>query len=369
MTLTNYWWLLIWLFTGGALLAYAFPKKAEIVCGRTEERWNIAPAILLVVPYIIWAGFRSDSYGDTMAYRQTFFQAPGSFMELPGYLAGVSKDKGFAALTVILKSIIGNSDTAYFLIFAIVQLVILALVFRKYSCNYWMSFFLFVAGSEYISWCHNGMRQFTAVMLIFAATRLLEKKRYIALTCIVLLAATLHASAILMLPVIFIVNGKAWNKRTLLCIIASVVILFFVDQFTDTLDFLVSNTQYSNMVTDWKEWEDDGTNPIRVLVYSIPMILAFIGRRQIREEDNPFINILVNFSILTCSISLISMVTSGIFLGRLIIYPGIYSTCLLLPWEVKKLFTAESSKVVSIFIILGYMAYFFYQMHFSWALI
>ena len=26
MTLTNYWWLLIWLFTGGLALAALFPK-------------------------------------------------------------------------------------------------------------------------------------------------------------------------------------------------------------------------------------------------------------------------------------------------------------------------------------------------------
>ncbi|MFQ7768835.1 MAG: hypothetical protein ACLRIL_11535 [Fusicatenibacter saccharivorans] len=54
---------------------------------------------------------------------------------------------------------------------------------------------------------------------------------------------------------------------------------------------MLSNTQYSNVVADWKEWEDNGTNPIRVFVYSIPMILSIVGRRQIKEADNPVINI------------------------------------------------------------------------------
>lgn len=369
MTLTNYWWLLIWLFTGGVVLAIVFPKRREIVMGKVEKRWSPLAAVLLVVPYIVWAGFRSDTYGDTYAYRQTFFHAPSSVSDLASYLSGVTKDKGFATLTVLLKGIIGNSDIIYFLILAMFQMVILALVFRKYSCNYWMSIFLFVASNEYISWFHNGLRQFMAVALIFAATGLMLKKKYVPLICIILIAATMHGSAILMIPVLFIVQGKAWNKRTVLCIIASVAILFCVDQFTDVLDFLVSNTQYSNMVTDWKEWQDDGTNPIRVLVYSIPMILSIVGRKQIKNEHDPLIDILVNFSILCFAISLISMGTSGLFLGRLIIYPAVYSTCLLLPWEVKNLFTENSSRLVNLLMILGYVAYFFYQMHFSWSLL
>ena len=50
MTLTNYWWLLVWLFMGGAFLAWFFPKRKELVYGKVEERWEILPAIILVVP-------------------------------------------------------------------------------------------------------------------------------------------------------------------------------------------------------------------------------------------------------------------------------------------------------------------------------
>lgn len=98
--------------------------------------------------------------------------------------------------------------------------------------------------------------------------------------------ATFHASALLMVPIIFIVQGKAWNKKSVLCILGCILILIFVNRFTDGMNDALSNTQYSNMVTDWKEWEDNGTNPIRVFVYSIPMIFSVVGRRQIKEADN-----------------------------------------------------------------------------------
>ena len=66
MTLTNYWWLLIWLFIGGGALAVFMPKRQEIVLGKTEERWGMLSAFVLILPYIIWAGFRSNSFGDSL---------------------------------------------------------------------------------------------------------------------------------------------------------------------------------------------------------------------------------------------------------------------------------------------------------------
>lgn len=369
MTLTNYWWLLIWLFTGGIFAAVFFPRREEIVLGKKEIRWEVFPAVLLTCPYVLWCGFRNNGFGDTSAYRSAFFAAPNNFHELPEYLSTITKDKGFSVLTVILKCIIGNSDKLFFLIIALIQIMCIGYICRKYSCNYWMSLFLFVASTDYLAWMHNGMRQFLAITIIFAATDLLLKKKYVSMIIVILLASTIHASVLFMLPVIFIVQGKAWNKKSILCILACIAVLFFVDQFTDVLDSMLATTQYSGMVSDWEEWQDDGTNPIRVLVYSIPMILSLIGYKQIKAADDPLINITTNFSILSSGIAIISMVTSGIFLGRMVETTYIYALLLLLPWEIKNLFTEDSSRLVSFFTMVGYVAFFFYQMHFSWGVL
>ena len=98
MTLTNFWWLLIWLFTGGILIAFFSPKEKIVINGRIKERWWIISAMLLAFPYILWAGFRTDSYGDTYAYRSMFRAAPSSFSEIAGYVQEATKDKGFSAL-------------------------------------------------------------------------------------------------------------------------------------------------------------------------------------------------------------------------------------------------------------------------------
>lgn len=345
------------------------PKETILVAGKREERWKLGPALALMLPYLIWAGCRGDSYGDTSAYQSAFKLMPTTFADLPTYIATISKDIGFSALSAFIKIILGNSDVVYFLILATIQIVCIVFLFRKYSCNYWLSTFLFVASTEYMGWMHNGIRQFTAAVLIYAATDFLIEKKYAQLVGVILLASTIHGSALLMLPVVFIIQGKAWNKKTVLCIIACIAVLFFVDKFTGFLEGMLADTQYTNVVSDWESWNDDGTNPLRVLLFSIPMLLSIVGLRMIKIVDNPVINMATNASLITTGLYLISMVTSGIFMGRLPIYVSLYSMCILLPWEIKNFFSSDSSKVVTLMLIAGYIAFFYMQMHFAWGLL
>lgn len=369
MTLMNYWWLLIWIFLGGTILIVFFPRNQEIVMGEIEERWKVIPALLLFFPLIVWAGFRDFTFGDTIAYRDMFLVAPSTLSALGEYLGEIGKDKGFAVLIVLFKSLICNNYRVFFVAVAIIQGLCLALTFRKYSCNYWFSVFVFVASTEYLSWMYNGIRQFIAVSIIFAASEFLFKRKYIPLIIIVLLAATFHQSALIMILFIFILQGRAWNKKTLLSILVSSAILLSVDKFTNILDSVLSITQYSNVVSDWQTWGDDGTSAIRVIVYSVPAILSLIGYQSIKKIDDPVINISVNASVLTAVLAVISMATSGIFLGRLFIYTNLYSMGILLPWEIENFFTPNSSRMVYCMACVLFVIFFYFQLHFSWGIL
>ena len=186
---------------------------------------------------------------------------------------------------------------------------------------------------------------------------------------LILLASTMHQSALLMIPIILIIQGKAWNKKTILLILASVIALIFVDQFTDVLDSILADTQYTNVVSDWQSWDDDGTNPLRVLVYSVPTILSLLGIKWIRKENDPVINLAVNASIISTALYIISLGTSGIFIGRLPIYTSLYATGILLPWEIDHIFTENSARLMKILAIVLYSLFFWYQMHMSWGIL
>lgn len=341
----------------------------ENVLGRKERRVKVAFAILAVIPLVWWTATRPLTFIDTGAYAKAFEAMPSSLSGMNEYMMDVSKDKGFSVLSIFIKMIIGENVTLYFLIIAAIQLVIIALVFRKYSTNFVLALFLFVATTDYLSWMHNGVRQFMAVVLIFAATEFMLNKKYVPLIVCILLASTMHASALLMLPIIFVVQGKPWNSKTLLAIIVFAVAILFVEQFTDLLDTMLVDTQYTNVVSDWQEWGDDGTNPIRVFVYAIPTLLSLIGIRHIKAANDPIINLACNMGILSTMLYCLSAVTSGIFIGRLPIYCSMYALGILLPWELDNLFTEESAKIVKLVMMCGFLLFYYYQVHFAWGII
>ena len=360
MTLTNYWWLLIWLFLGGAILGN-MPKRLEKLGNRIVVRWNLWPAFLMVLPYIIWAGFRGD-VADTRLYRLAFQRASTNLSDIPALFNGNTKDPGFKVVEIIIKILVGDHHEIFFLIIAAFQILCMMIVFRRYSENYWVCIFLFVASTDFMSWMMNGMRQFVAATAIFACFGLTLRKKFLPLIIAILLASTLHQSALLMLPIIFIVQGKAWSIKTVLMLAATMVMVAFIDRFTPILNDMLQNTQYDDALSSTV---DDGTNVMRVLVYSVPALLSLLGLRYVRAADDPVINMSVNCSIVTMALYLVSMVTSGIYIGRLPIYTTLHGY-VALPWLIDHIFERKSTRLVIYIMVLLYCTFFYYQMGMKW---
>lgn len=362
MLSNGYILILIWVGAIVALAAIApeLVYRIESVNGKKVRRVASFFAVIVVLPLVIWAGFRGY-VGDTAAYMRGFEEMPTSFFRISGYIDTIEKDQGFYFVSAVIKCFIGNRQALYFIILAGVQCFLIFRIYRKYSSAYVIAFFLFIASTDYISWLFNGMRQFTAVAITVACFPWILKKKYILSVVGILIASLFHQSALLVLPFIFIVQGKAWNKKTLLFIIAVIVTVMFVDRFTNILDALLAETQYENVVSDWQSWQDDGTNFLRVLVYSVPTILSLIGLKYIRQEDDLLINLCTNMSIASAGLYVISMFTSGVFIGRLPIYFSLYNY-MLLPWEINKIFTKQSARLIYIAMIIAYLGFYLYSL-------
>lgn len=366
MTLTNYWWLLIWLVLAGGLLSVTVPKKAVQVLGETEYRWGWSPALILACPYVIWAGCRSH-FGDTEAYRRWFHTVSSVGEEISTALSGDAKDPGFSILIALLKGIIGNNDTLFFLLIAAFQMFCIVYFFRKYSTNFLLCMSMFVLSTDYLSWMFNGMRQFIAVCIILLSFGLVFRKKYVSAVLVILLAATIHASALIMVPLIFVIQGKAWNWKTLLMLACISAAIFLIDPFMTFLDSALADTQYSDIVTNdiWKT--DDGTNILRALFYSIPAILSLAGKRYVDKENSALVNVCVNCSICTAAIYFFSVFSSGIYIGRLPIYTTLQGYAVV-PWLIDHMFAKSSAKIVISVLVCGYLVFFYYQMH-AWGII
>ena len=357
--MSNYYLILVWVAVAWMIGLCTKVQRTEYVCGEKVQRYCPLWAFLIYLPLVIWSGFRGY-VGDTGAYMEMFREIPSGLRNIPSYMDTIEKDKGFYLFSAVIKNLISDNVNIYFIILALIQVALLIKVYRKYSSNYIVTFFLFIASTDYISWMFNGIRQFTAVTITFFAFEYILKKKYVPAVLIVLFAALFHGSALLVLPFIFIAQGQAWNKKTILFIIAVIVAVMFIGEFTDILDTLLAETQYKNVVSDWQEWGDDGTNIIRVLVYAIPSILSLVGLRFIKYADDPVINLCTNMSIASVGFYVVSMFTSGIFIGRLPIYFSLYGY-ILLPWEIEHMFSEKSAKLVYLAMIAGYLGFYMYS--------
>lgn len=364
MTLTNYWWLLIWLALAGGLLAVAVPKKPVQVLGKTEYRWSWGAALVLVCPYVIWAANRVN-FGDTEVYRKTFRDIPTLGGALTSYLSEHGKDQGFTVLVSVIKTLIGSNDKLFFFLIAAFQMFCIIYFLRKYSTRFLLSVFMFVISTDYLSWMFNGMRQFIAVCIVLLSFGLVLRKKYIPAVLVILLASTIHASALIMIPLIFVIQGHSWNWKMLLLLVGVGAAILLIDPFTSFVDSILAETQYNDIITNdiWKT--DNGTNALRALFYSIPAILSLIGKRFVDRENSPIVNLCVNCSVCTAALYILSVFSSGIYIGRLPIYTTLQGY-VAVPWLIEHMFTKQSAKIITGGLICGYLAFFFYQMYFAW---
>ena len=366
MVLKNYWWQLIWLFLfGGVSLAF-IPKREEIVLGKPVQRWGKLSAAALALPYVIWAAWRTDIYGDTLQYRTTFLSMPTGLSNLLPYMRENTKGPAFVVFRYLLKTFVSHSDVVYFLIVALIQIILLVYFFRKYSNSFWFSMFLFVASTDYMSWMHNGTRQFLAVTIIMACVPLILRKKRFAMCIVVLLCALIHSSALIFLPFIFVIDGKAYNGRTLLFIFALIISIIFIDKITGFIVQSMEDTAYEGDIDIFLK--DDGTNIFRVLFYSVPAIMSWIFRERIDRAEDPMINLCANLSVITAGVYVFSYFTSGILVGALPIYFSL-ANYILIPWMIKELFTAESALLIQGGFVAVYSFFFYYQMGETWHLL
>lgn len=361
---TSYWLLVIWWFGAGIILS-AMPKKEVLVCGQRRRLWHWATVVMMVLPYILWTGYRSF-VGDTGAYARHFLNTTASLGELRRTIIS-SEDWGFYSLMIVLKMLGVQTYRAYFLIMAAIQLWCMAYIFRRYSTSFWTSFFMFIASTDYISWMQNGMRQFTAVCITFAAFELLVRRKYIWFTVVILFASTFHSSALLVLPFAYVMNGSALNRKSFLMIGVVALMIPLMDSLTPIMQSMLADTQYGDVIGGEIWLNDDGTNMIRVLVYSVPALLSLLSFRYILNSRDRAANLCINASMITMAVYLVSAVTSGIYIGRIPIYTTLHGY-LIMPWLIDQIFEKVTAILIKLLLVLFYLAFFVYQMN-QWGLL
>ncbi|NRF90522.1 EpsG family protein [Paenibacillus frigoriresistens] len=305
------------------------------------NRWMTA---IVMATFVLIAGFRNN-IGDTFFYMYAYKVNDFTWDQVKA-----EKDIGFGILQMILKSYTEDPQLLIFLT-ALVTNVLIVYVLYKYSRLFEVSIYVYITSGLYIV-SMNGVRQFLASAIVFAATKYLFVGSWQKYFLVVAFASTFHGSALILIPIYFIVRRKAWTLSTLAILFMAVIIIIGYNVLSDAIFAAIADTHYS----EYKNFQEGGANIIRVAVGAVPLLFAYLGRNKLREIF-PHGDYVVNMSLLNFIIMAIA--TQNWIFARFTIYFGLYNV-ILMSWVIS-LFVKRQQKFIYYAILGFYLIYFYYE--------
>ena len=318
-----------------------------------DGRPELLLSIIAIIAITLVAGLR-NGIGDTGAYKH-FYKIVGEAptMSLAIENAKDSYESGFTALFWILNQISQDPQIMIF-VCALITTVLNLWTIRKYSKCFELEIFMYIASGFYLV-TMNGIRQCLAAAILFWATKYIIEGKFIKYLITVLLMYTIHGTALVMIPVYFIVRCESWSETTMKIIAISAVALICFQPLMNKFFEASEGTKYeayeNTMATE------GGANPLRTVIAAMPVVAAYIYRDKIKKGW-PESNIFINMSLICLIISVFSMI-NWIF-NRYNIYFQAYSF-ILFPYIVKNCFIDKQKKLVYFGFIVCFFIFFYYE--------
>jgi transmembrane protein EpsG len=299
---------------------------------------------LSMLTLVLISGLRNN-IGDTFFYMHSYKLGNSDLDSI-----NFEGDFGFEILQSLLHYI---SDDPQILIFATALLtnVMVVLVLYKYSRMLEIALFIYITSGMHTV-TMNGIRQSLAAAIVFTATKYLLGGNWKKYFLIILLASTIHQTALIFIPIYFIVRREAWTKSTFTILMMGVGIAFGFNEFSNLLFNAIEDTKYGH----YSDFSEGGANIVRVIVTALPLIIAFLGREKLKElwSNNDYI---VNLA--TLGVVFMIVATQNWIFARFNIYFGLYSL-ILFSWIIK-LFTKQSQNLIYYGLIVFYISYYYYE--------
>lgn len=287
-----------------SFLLVAYSRKRMTETGKRFFYFLVAATLLFV------AGFRYRVGTDYVQYARN-------------YAAYQSNDIALLsqpAVTIVarLSALIYDNYATWFFLMSTITILPVMKTISKESCCVWLSVIL------YILLCcwhvpFNIVKQGAATTVLFAGYPFLRDRKLKEWCIACLLASTFHVTALLMIPVYFLVSSSITRKRTVLIILVGIVILVSYDYLFDLVEIL---KQGERVLSSSSNLRSDGVNMLRTLVHCVPVLLFFLFRERYDKQDANFA-CLYNMSLLNAMLNIGSM--NSIYLNRFCNYTIIFN--------------------------------------------
>jgi hypothetical protein len=223
-------------------------------------------------------------------------------------------EPGFYLLNRFL-SLFVTSSVAMYGVYSFLMLAPVAYFIYRYCADVWLSTWLYVTVTFFYT-TMDFVRQGMAVSIILMGYKFLREKKAIPFLLLVLLAATFHKTALIMIPVYFLCHLKLnWKLGLFYAGITLTLYLtsnFIIDVVTDYI-----LTPYKD-----SQWVTEGY-PITFLFIPVVLFGACLALRFYWEKRDPDANMLL--SLLLFSLLVWVFITRHFILERFSMYMYIYA--------------------------------------------
>lgn len=281
------------------------------------KKYNYLFIFIALVSLIVVSGFRYKSGTDYSTYIEIYSQTPTVVLS-------EQSEWGFFLINQILYDISSNPQIM-FLGIALITNILMVYGILRYSTKFELSMYLYITTFCYYS-TFNGMRQWLASAILFVGFKYIKERDLFKYLICVFIAYTFHNSALVMIPMYFIVNRRFESKETLIIVAIFVFSYIFFNGFLETLFTFLQGTKYEHYQEGIEAWQE-GAGMIRVVVYVVPLIATIILKKYMNERSTKDLDILLNLCLMSVLFMLLG--TRHVFFVRMNLFFDIYYVLLL----------------------------------------
>ena len=290
-------------------VVWFLPTDSKFIISDSKECMKIRKKRLCIAATVNWillSGLRSLSVGpDTYNYLVNSFipvkeMSWNEVLRLfpERYLYGQSVlDPGYCLLTKIFQIFSGNYQVWLFFI-AVVFTVPLGVIIYRFSSNPYLSYILY-STLFYNFFSVTGHRQTLATAIVFGIGLFAAlKRRFFIFLFSLLVACTIHPSAIAFLPVYFLAKVRLRKNQLIFCFSAIALSYIFRNQL---LSILKSITGYNS----FGQVPQAGAGAFIILLLSFAVLISIFYNRTVdlAETETGIIHLSYNALLTACFFS------------------------------------------------------------------
>ena len=302
-------------------------------------------AVLIAFILIVIAGLRYKVGTDYTAYIMNYEKYKNAdILELK--YAGVY-------LIARLACLLNDDYATWFFLMSVLTIGGAVYSIFKYSSNFPFSILLYL----FIGCWHNSfnvVKQCAAVTILLFGLQYIFDRKFLKWGIVCLVASSFHISAVLMIPIYFLVTREIGKKQIFLLI----VIAFAVSLSYDRLMALMSSLKSLDSIDASKSVTTRNVNILRVLVNFAPVLLMLFFCRNMKKEDAKF-KVLANFALLNAFLYLANM--GSVYLTRFCLYTEVYNT-LFIPCVISKSKIKSNKEILTILCCAFYFVFWLYDL-------